>query len=234
MENRSRMGLESMFLSTLRWATARLVRAPQAWLWAALLIACWPLVAAFTPVGMTTRDRAPGGALYEIAFWSALVGVASGLATVVRGRWFLAPLSTPRRLTVEAFALLAPTGLFLAAGLGGAALVGAPASASVWLGAGLCTLHLTAGGLLLLRLPLSPGVAVAVLVALAWPVPALLAGAAPPGPGIARFLDAGQHLAFSTGSNPAEAHRGAALLPIIGMVLAAALLNRPDALRRPG
>jgi len=153
---------------------------------------------------------------------------------VARARWFLAPLSTPRRLSIESVALLAPTALFVATGLGGAGLIGAPVGAWVWLGAALCALHLTAAALLLLRLPLSPRVAAVALIALVWPVPALLSGASAPGAAIARVLDAGQHIAFYMNGDPAEAYRGPAILPIIGMVLAAGLLNRPDAIRRPG
>lgn len=226
-------------LSTLRWVLGHLVRDPLIWLWAAMVVAAWPLVAALTPVGLTTANRAPAAALYNIAFIALLVGNLAGGRVLARGGWFLAPLPPSRRLAVELSGLTAGAGAFLLAGLLGAALVGAPVPADLVLASGLAHLHLAAVGLLLLRTPLSHTARMVALPLLVWLLPTLLAGSGGPGPALGRIFDAQAHFGtFSQANVLAEdhgwAHRGASLLPILGLLLAAVQLSRPDALRRPG
>lgn len=234
MGNRPGSCLIRALLGTVHWVLLHLVRDPLAWLGVALVAAGWPLLASFAPIGLTTTDRSLAAPIYELVFWSAVLGVSIGLALLIRGRWFLAPLSTPRRLAVEATGLLSAVIPFLALALATTAVLGAPPTGDLMLGAALSCLHLVAIGLLLLRTPLAPAAASLSLPVLVWALPALLAGAGGPGPALAHVLAAGQHLALSPTGNPAPPQSGVTVLPIIGMVLAAGLLHRPDAIRRPG
>jgi hypothetical protein len=225
--------------STLRWVLGHLVRDPLIWLWGAVVMGAWPLIAALTPVGLTTANRAPAAALYDVAFMALLVGNLAGARVVARGAWFLAPLPPGRRIAVELVGLSAGAGAFLTAGLLGAALVGAPLEGQLLTGCGLAHLHLAAVGLLLLRAPLGHVGRMLALPMVAWLLPALLAGTGAPGPALARVFAAQAHLGTFTSTqvlaeDPGWAHRGAVLLPILGLLLAAVQLSRPDALRRSG
>jgi len=214
--------------------TLHLLRDPLAWLGLTLVATAWPLLASFAPIGLTTTDRSPAGTIYEFAFWASALGAALGLPVLVRGRWFLAPLASPRRLLVEAAGMATALLLFVVPALGVAALFGSTPTPDLLLGLLLTGLHLVAVGLVLLRAPLGPAAVGLGLPLLVWALPALLAGAAAPGPAVARWLAANQHLAFTSAGDPASTQVGTAALPIIGLVLAAGLLHRPDALRRPG
>lgn len=202
---------------------SHLLRDPLAWLWLSLSSASWPLLAAFSPLGLTTSNRNPAEALYEVAFLSGLLGASLGAALLVRGSWFLSPLSTRRRLAVEATGLATSGCLFPAIALGVAALCGAPLSWGLVAGTLLSMAHLAALGLLLLRAPVGPVTAGLALPAIAWALPALLAGASPPGPGLSRVLGAAQHTSEAAGT---AAGLWPQLMPILGLVLASGLLHR--------
>ncbi len=220
-------------LLTARWVLAHLLRSPFLWLWLGLLAALWPAIAVFTPLGLTTEQGTELGTLYEIAFLSLLVGQLSALSLLQRGAWFLEPLAPQRRVLLQATALSVGAALTLTASLGLAAALGAPLSSGLVRGALLAHFHAAALSLVLLRLPLHPGTRLAALPALVWLLPALAAGAGRLGALLAHGLDARRHLAFSHHTDPAEAHWSLAILPIVGLFVAALLLSRPHAIRHP-
>lgn len=201
---------------------AHLSRDPLAWLWLSASSATWPLLAAFSPIGLTTSNRSPAGAIYEVAFLSCLLGVSLGAGLLVRGAWFLSPLAGPRRLAVELTGLMTSGCLFPALALIVAALLGAPVSLGLLVATLLSLAHLSALGLLLLRAPLGPVAVGFCLPAIAWALPAILAGVGSPGPELGQLLGAAQHLDLR--SSPGTACLQ--LLPVIGLVLASGLLHR--------
>lgn len=223
-----------IYLQTTRWVLLDLARAPLAWLGVLTLAAVGPLLARLAPVGLTTAGDPAAAPLYEVAFWSALVGAALGLGPLERGRWFLAPLAPARRASLEWVGLLTAELAVVVPVLALAALLGPRPDGPLLLGAFLAGVHLAVLASLLLRTPLPAAGRRMALPLLAWIAPALLAGLALPGPALARLLDAHTHLAFPPANDPATAHSALALLPIIGLALADGLLCRPDAIRRPG
>ena len=112
--------------------------------------------------------------------------------------------------------------LFPALALAVAALLGAPVSLGLLVAILLSLAHLSALGLFLLRAPLGPVAVGFCLPAIAWALPALLAGMGSPGPELGRLLGAAQHLNPPSGPGRAWLQ----FLPVIGWVLASGLLHR--------
>ena len=222
-----------VWLSTIRWVVVSVAKDPLAWLSGAILVSIWPFVAAFGPLGITVGTGESTTQLYELAFWSLLVGSMLATGALSRGEWFLAPLEPLRRTGLEVGAILvtAVGGALLV--VGSAWTIGAPVDRALFGGAALSALHLAAASSLILRLPLAGPVRALVLPLGVWVTPALLIGTPNPGPGLARVLEAGQHLAFSLAGDSAPVQWDSAVLPIIGLALAATLLSRPNAIRRP-
>ncbi len=219
---------------TARWVFFHLIRNPLTWLWVLLVVSVWPLTAALTPLGHTTADGTPTAQLYDVAFLALLAGTCAGLGVLSQWHWFLAPLTALRRTAVEAVGLGASALLVLALTLGVAAAIGTPLHSALFAGAALSALHVVSVALLLLRFRASSTARLLALPVVVWVLPALLATMPAPGPALARILAASEHLAFSSASLSAQAHRGMAVLPIIGLGIAALLLSRSDAIRRPG
>lgn len=224
----------TVLLRTMDWVLRYLARDPLTWLWVALMVSLWPIVATFSPMGLTTSQDSPVGALYEIAFWSAVVGAMVSITVLERGRWFLSPLAATVRLSAEATALA--TGALVVAGVAllGATLLGAPVTGRLLLATALSGAHVVAASLLLLRFRLSSATRAWSLPVTVWAIPALLSGVGAPGPQMGRILEASAHGAISYSNTGISTHFGASVLPIIGLALAAAALVRPDAIRDPG
>ena len=221
------------WLSTTRWVVVSVAKDPLAWLSGAILVSIWPFVAAFGPLGITVGTGASTTQLYELAFLSLLVGSMLATGAISRGEWFLAPLEPLRRTGLEIGAILITAGGWAGFVVGAAWTIGAPVDRALLGGAALSALHLAAASALILRLPLPGPVRALVLPLAVWVTPALLSGASDPIPVLARVLEAGQHLAFSLAGDSAPAQRDSAVLPIIGLALAATLLCRPNAIRHP-
>lgn len=225
-------------LGTLRWVAILLARQPLVWLWGALLAVLWPLVVMFTPLGLTTGGGAERELLYEVAFISLLLGHLVGLALLERGGWFLESVAPRRRVATELAALTAAAGLLLAAALSGTLITesGRAALDTQLLGrTALSHLHLSGVSLLLMRAPGRPVLRLLGLPALTWALPAFLGSRGFLGRSVSHILDATRHLTFPLEMDPAGAHWGLGLLPIMGLIGTALAMSRPGfhALRHP-
>ena len=217
-------------LSLARWTAFELLRRPGTWVVLAALGLAWPAVAAFGPLGITTRDGPLTGHLYEVAFLAILFGVTSGAEVLARSSWFLERTDPGRRLGAEAGAIAGACCAPLVAALVPALFVARESSGvgspGLILAVAWTFIHTTAVGLLVLRLPVTPAVRALAVPLSAWILPAL--AAVPPGEGshlaratLCNLLDASRH-----GKGQAEeltdwVQRGAALLPMMALVIAA-------------
>jgi len=218
-------------LATARWVLSLLARHPLLWLWAALMAAVWPAVLIFTPIGTTTAGHGSALALHELAFVALLLGALAGLLVVQKGQWFLEPLSPGRRLATEFVALSAAGPVFLLAALVPAIILGGAGGAPTWwlLPARvlLAHLHLSAIGLVLLRIPLGPAPRLVALPLAVWVLPALLSSAGSWPWRVAAWLEASRPLRLSADSLSLGTALSSALAPTIGMLALALLLSQP-------
>lgn len=215
--------------ATSRWVATRLLRQPAFWALAVVIGALWPTVASLSPMGLTTSSGTPPAVLYEVAFLSMLAGHGLAMSMAAKLEWFVKPLPLVRRAVFCLAASTAATALLLAAALCLPALLSTP-SPPLWALA-LTHLHLAALSLVLIQLPIPPGLRAFALIFGAWILPAI--GTAVPnlGPVIFSIFDAGSYLGLgriSSGISPAV------LLPIIGLGLAAWLLEPPTAPAKSG
>jgi hypothetical protein len=225
-----------------RWTLLEHSRRAGNWAAVALLCAAWPAAMTFGRLGLTTRNGPLSTHAYEIAFLAALVGVATGVATLARGSWFLERADPLRRVGAEAGALVGSSALPLAAALVPALLLAPDASgARSWgfvLAVLTTVLHVGAIGLLALRLPSPPALRALLVPVLAWILPGLAGAGLAERPGTAmghsgqlvlHVLDAARHGRLGLELWPDSAHRWRAFLPITALVGASCLL----ALRAP-
>jgi len=211
-------------LATSRWVATRLLRQPAFWALAVAIGALWPTVASLSPLGLTTSTATTPGVLYEVAFLSLLAGHGLAMSMAAKLEWFVKPLSLTRRAFFFLAASTTASTLLLSAALCLPVLLATPGP-PLWALA-LTHLHLAVLGLVLIQLPIPPGARAGALILGAWILPAI--GTAMPhlGPALSGIFDAGVHLGLdriSSGASPA------ALLPIVGLGLAAWLLEPPTA-----
>jgi hypothetical protein len=159
----------------LGWVHTRAVlQLPIAWASAVLLLA-WPGLHVFSPTGITVHPSDTTGLVYELAFLGTVLGAATGLAGIQRNRWLNRPLESTEAWLAEISAL-GCLGLLFA---GSATLIpvcqGLAGPRLAWT-ALLTAAHLAALGSMLLSVPMPRGLRPALLVALAWWIPALALG----------------------------------------------------------
>ena len=147
---------------------------PIAWMSAVLLLG-WPGLLIFSPAGMTLRSSDSAGLGYELAFLGTVLGGAIGLTGIQRNRWLNRPLE-PTAAWLAEFSALGCLCLLFA---GAATLIplchGLTGPQLAWT-AVLTAAHLAALGSMLLSVPMPRGLRPALLVALAWWIPALALG----------------------------------------------------------
>ena len=162
---------------SLTWIHVRAgFRLPAIWVSAVALLA-WPGTLGLLPVGITVRFSTINGLVYELAFLGAILGAVAGVAGVGgirRDRWLTRALG-PTEAWLADFCPPALLGLLFA---GLASLIpffwGLAGPKLVW--ATLLTVaHLAALGSMLQHVPMPRGLRPALLVALAWWIPALAA-----------------------------------------------------------
>jgi hypothetical protein len=141
----------------------------------AVLLLAWPGLHVFSPTGISVHPSDDVGLVYELAFLGTVLGAAIGLAGIQRNRWLNRPLE-PTGAWLAEFAALGSLGLLFA---GSATLIplcqGLAGPQLAWTTL-LTAAHLAALGSMLLSVPMSRGLRPALLVALAWWIPALALG----------------------------------------------------------
>ena len=215
-------------LATSRWVASRLLRLPAFWALAAVIGALWPTIAALSPLGLTTSTATVPGVLYEAAFLSLLAGHCLALTMTGKLDWFVRPLALVRRAACDVAASTTSASLLLAAALCLPVLLGTP-SPPFWALA-LTHLHLAALGLVLLQLPIPPEARAPALLVCAWILPAITSAVPHLGPVIEGIFNAGTHLGLA---RIADGFSPPLLLPVVGLALAAWMLEAPTAPEKP-
>ncbi|MEM9379833.1 MAG: hypothetical protein AAGB93_07760 [Planctomycetota bacterium] len=215
-----------------RSVLASLARRPLWWLVASVLLASWPALRTFLPLGLATADLHHWTGAYELALFGGIVAILGGMGPLGRMGWILERAGPVRRTALETAALV-----LCAAAL--AAFVLVPAHLlDVWqfarfrvgdslLALVLAWLHVAVVAACALRLPVEPTVRVAVVLLATCVVPPLLAGGTFMGEALLAILDAGASLRASFDFRLGRAHWIAASLPIVGWGAVAVALASP-------
>ncbi len=209
---------------------------PATWAVWALTGGLWPVLAIYSPPGIAGDLRGSAGGFYEVAFVAGLAGGVLALHPLARSAWLLVPLSRTERFLGELAGLFATIVLFLLVALVPLALIGGhllpPWTEAPAYHLFLTAMHISALALLVSRVPTSPGLHAALLVAICWWIPAALALGAGVLPALAAALDVSGRLAslHSPVETPPVALLG--LAPTVAAALAAWLLNHPSPSRR--
>jgi hypothetical protein len=216
-------------LATSRWVASRLLRQPAFWALGGAIGALWPTIATLSPMGLTTSQGTVPGVLYEIAFMSLLAGHALAMTMTGTLEWFVKPLTLARRATFCLAASTTAAALLLAAALGLPVLLGTPSPPLLALT--LTHLHLAAICLVLMQVPVPPAARAPALLVSAWILPAVGSTVPHLGPVLSSIFNAGRPLDLARLSSGTCAPL---LLPIVGLALAAWMLERPTAPEKPG
>lgn len=169
----------SGWLPLLSWTAGALCRSPAAWLVLGGLWGWWILGSVLGPIGLASASAPHAAPFYELAFLSATAGATLTLGVRRRASWLLDRAEAAHRARLELAMLAFGGGLGLLAGLAPTGLAGSahPASWGRFLGGGaLGLLHLAALGRLVAALRLPASLEPALFLALAWAVPAAVAG----------------------------------------------------------
>jgi len=158
----------------VRWAPRLLRTQPMAWAALGICFLLWLSIRTLSVYGITTKDASSWVYAYDVAFMASTLG--GGLACGLLGRhaWLAGQLASQSRLRAELLALWACVTIFQATSLIlPICLAGLPAW-SLFPRLLSTSLHWSALGLVLLRVPMSATLRPIALWALGWWVPALL------------------------------------------------------------
>ena len=158
----------------VRWAPRLLRNQPMAWVALALCALLWLAIRTLSVYGITTKDASSWSYAYDVAFIASALGSGVASALLGRHRWLASQLSGGSRSRAEFLALWGCAAAFQAASLIlPVSLAGLPVL-SMLPALFLTSLHWSALGLALLRMPISAPLRPLVLWALGWWLPALL------------------------------------------------------------
>jgi hypothetical protein len=180
----------------------------------------WSLQLALEDLGIAAAESSGGGFLYEVAFVTAALAGALGLAVLGRQRWIWSQLSALERAAAELAFLLAGGTLWLALAWAPAVLQGNEPRLALAL---VALLEVAAFAQLLSRLPYRAGQPAALILCVWW-LPALGRGAGGALGELSSWL-AGPAAALTPPAAPITTLRAVDMAPAVASGLAAWLLT---------